>query len=154
MSLFPLWLLLLYYNWYLMTQDSTFPKWMTYCLRAAAVYNIIWGAWCILLPDHFFNLVGMELLNHSMVWQGMGMVIGVYGLGYWWASYNPMKHWPIIAVGALGKIFGPIGFFMNYFQDLVPFSFFYTLITNDLIWWIPFFLILKRVHRNHKWKLI
>jgi len=34
----------------------------------------------------------MEPMRHPMVWQGMGMVIGVYDLGYWWASYDPMQH--------------------------------------------------------------
>jgi hypothetical protein len=129
------------------------PKWMTNVLRAAAIYNLIWGAWVILFPDSFFELVGMATLNHPMVWQGMGMVIGVYGLGYWWASYNPLKHWPIIAVGFMGKIFGPLGFIMNYAQNNVPFSFSYTLISNDLIWWIPFGLILWNVHKQYKWAL-
>ncbi|MFQ3213114.1 MAG: small multidrug resistance pump [Marivirga sp.] len=122
-------------------------------LKAAAIYNIIWGAWVVLFPQHFFEFVGMQALNHPMVWQGMGMVIGVYGLGYWWAAANPMVHWPIIAVGFLGKLFGPIGFFYNYLNGQVPFDFFYTLITNDLIWWVPFFLILKSVHYDKKWSL-
>jgi hypothetical protein len=122
-------------------------------LKIAAIYNILWGAWVVLFPQHFFELVGMERLNHPMVWQGMGMVIGVYGLGYWWASYNPLRHWPIIMVGFLGKIFGPIGFLFNYLQAKVPFEFIYTLFTNDFIWWVPFFLILKDVHVKTNWKL-
>lgn len=126
---------------------------MKLTLKLAAFYNIIWGAWVILFPNHFFLLVGMEPLNHPLVWQGMGMVIGVYGIGYWWASYNPLRHWPIVAVGFLGKIFGPIGFFINYYNDLVPFEFIYTLITNDFIWWIPFFLILRKVHFETNWQL-
>jgi hypothetical protein len=64
-----------------------------------------------------------------------------------------MKHWPIVAVGFLGKIFGPLGFLFDYVQDIVPFEFIFTLITNDFIWWIPFFLILKKVHTDYKWKL-
>ncbi len=123
---------------------------MKLVLRAAAVYNILWGAWVVLFPDHFFNLVGMEPLNHPMVWQGMGMVIGVYGLGYWWASGDPARHWPIVAVGFLGKIFGPLGFAFNYLQGAVPFEFIYTLITNDFIWWVPFFLILKYAYERNK----
>lgn len=122
-------------------------------LKLAAFYNILWGAWVVFFPNHFFNLVGMEPLNHPMVWQGMGMVIGVYGIGYYLASYDPLRHWPIIAVGMLGKIFGPIGFFLNYFKGEVPFEFFYTLITNDFVWWMPFFLILKDVHVKYNWKL-
>ena len=126
---------------------------MTKTLKLAAVYNIVWGAWVVLFPNHFFELVGMQPLNQPMVWQGMGMVIGVYGLGYWWASYDPIHHWPIVAVGFLGKIFGPIGFLFNYIEGNVPFEFFYTLITNDFIWWIPFFAILHEVHIKHQWKL-
>ncbi len=127
---------------------------MSSVLKAAALYNILWGAWVVLLPTSFFDLVGMEAPLHVMIWQGMGMVIGVYGLGYYWAAQDPIKHWPIVAVGFLGKIFGPLGFVMNYVQGNVPFGFFYTLITNDFIWWIPFFLILKRANQVQKIKWI
>ena len=125
---------------------------MSMVMRAAAIYNFIWGAWVIFFPLSFFELTGMEEPIHPMIWQGMGMVIGVYGLGYWWAAANPVKHWPIVAVGFLGKIFGPIGFVFNYLKGDVPAAFAYTLITNDLIWWIPFFLILNEA-RKKQWAL-
>lgn len=127
-------------------KQSTVPNWMKLTMKIAAVYNILWGAWAVLFPLHFFELTGMAEPVHPMIWQGMGMVIGVYGLGYWWSSYDPIRHWPIIAVGFLGKIFGPIGFVFNYLQGIVPAEFGFTLITNDLVWWIPFFLILKAAH--------
>ena len=106
---------------------------MSLTLKVAAIYNLQWGIWVVLFPNHFFELVGMTLPIHPMIWQGMGMVIGVYGLGYWWAAQNPTIHWPIVAVGLLGKIFGPVGFFLNYFSGNVPFEFIYTLFTNDFI---------------------
>lgn len=126
---------------------------MKLTLKLAAIYNLLWGAWVVIFPDHFFKLVDMELPTQPMIWQGMGMVIGVFGLGYWWASFDPLRHWPIVAVGFLGKIFGPLGFVFNYLEGKVPFEFFYTLITNDFIWWIPFFFILKKVHQSYNWKL-
>ena len=134
-------------------KKTDYPNWMSTTLKAAAVYNILWGAWVVLWPQHFFSLTGMTPLNHPMIWQGMGMVIGVYGLGYYWASFNPLRHWPIVAVGFLGKLMGPAGFVLNYFTGQAPGAFGYTLITNDLIWWIPFFLILKQVHTKTKWAL-
>lgn len=120
---------------------------MSVALKAAAIYNILWGAWVILFPFHFFDLVGMESPRHAMIWQGMGMVIGVYGLGYWWASFDPVWHWLIGAVGFLGKIFGPIGFIYNFLLNAVPAAFAYTLISNDFIWWLPFFLILRKAYQ-------
>lgn len=125
-------------------------RFMKLTLKLAAVYNLLWGAWVVFFPQHFFTLVGMEAINHPMVWQGMGMVIGVYGLGYWWASSDPIRHWPIVAVGFLGKIFGPIGFVVNYLNGDAPGAFGYMLITNDLIWWMPFFIILKNAYNAHQ----
>ncbi len=127
---------------------------MSIVLKVAAIYNLLWGAWVVLFPNHFFELVGMEPPLHTMIWQGMGMVIGVYGLGYWWAAQDPLVHWPIVMVGFLGKLFGPIGFFFNYAQGNVSFDFFYTLLTNDFLWWIPFFLILRKSYRAGKIKWI
>ena len=113
-------------------------KWHSNVLKAAAVYNLIWGAWVILFPQHFFDLLNMEPINHPMIWQGMGMVIGVYGLGYWWASRDPYQHWPIVAAGLLGKLFGPAGYVFNLMTSDIDPAFGWTLLTNDLIWWYPF----------------
>lgn len=125
------------------TDTQISPRsWLTITLKIAAVYNILWGTWQILAPQHFFRIAGMEPTNYPMIWQGMGMVIGVYGLAYWWASFDYIRHWPIVAVGFLGKIFGPAGFVMNYLQGTAPLGFGYTLPTNDLLWWIPFGLML------------
>lgn len=123
---------------------------MKLTLRLAAIYNLIWGAWVILFPQQFFDLTGMEPINHPTVWQGMGMVIGVYGFGYWWAASDPFRHWPIVVVGFLGKVFGPIGFVFNYFMGEFPGQFGYMLITNDLVWWIPFGTILYNTWKHYR----
>lgn len=122
---------------------------MAWVLKAAAIYNVLWGAWCIFFPQHFFEVLDMEAINHPMVWQGMGMVIGVYGVGYFIASYDPVRHWAIILVGLLGKLFGPLGFVYNYLTGQVGLNFGATLITNDLIWWIPFYLMLRLAYRSY-----
>jgi hypothetical protein len=36
---------------------------MKLTLKLAAIYNILWGAWVVLFPNHFFLLVAMEPLN-------------------------------------------------------------------------------------------
>lgn len=71
------------------------------------------------------------------------MIVGVYGIGYWVAASDPQRHWPIVLVGFLGKIFGPIGFLDAYMAGVFNLKFGLTIITNDLIWWIPFYLILR-----------
>jgi hypothetical protein len=72
------------------------------------------------------------------------MIVGVYGLGYWIAARDPGQHWPIVLVGFLGKVFGPIGFIQAVMNGVFPFRFIWIIVFNDLIWWVPFFLILKK----------
>lgn len=124
------------------------PGWMTACLRAAALYNLAWGAWVVLFPKHFWSLVGMPSPEYLFLWQCIGMIVGVYGIGYWCASGDVARHWPIVLVGFLGKVFGPIGFVQAHFIDgAVPLRFGWTLITNDLIWWVPFGAMLVFAYR-------
>jgi small multidrug resistance pump len=124
---------------------------MRTALRLAAGYNVLWGAWCILFPAHFWSLLGMDQPNYPFLWQCIGMIVGVYGVGYWIAGNAPAIHWPIVLVGLLGKIFGPIGFIQAHFIDgAVPLRFGITLLTNDLVWWIPFALILHHAYTTHR----
>lgn len=86
-----------------------------------------------------------------VVWQCVGMIVGVYGVGYWVAAKDCYRHWPIVLVGLLGKLFGPIGFVDAVLvRGILPASFGYTIITNDLIWWIPFTLMLVGARRAHR----
>jgi len=123
--------------------------WMRRWLLAAGLYNLAWGAFVVLLPDALFRIVGMEPLAGPGrgIWQCLGMVIGVYGIGYLCASRDPLRHWPIVMVGLMGKVFGPIGFALALAQDALPLSMGKTLLTNDLVWWIPFALILRDARR-------
>jgi len=52
-------------------------------------------------------------------------------------------------VGLLGKVLGPIGFLHAALSGQMPWTFGWINVTNDLIWWLPFFLILRRVWRDH-----
>ncbi len=124
-------------------------RWMRITLLAAAAYNVIWGAWVVFFPEMAFRWAGMEPPRYPELWQAIGMVVGVYGLGYAIAAFNPLVHWPIVLVGLLGKIFGPVGFLYGVHAGHFPWIAWVTIITNDLIWWIPFGLILHRAYQDH-----
>lgn len=120
------------------------PLWMTYALLAAAVYNVMWGGLVVLFPNLFFDLLGIVVDTLTLpIWQAVGMIVGVYGVGYAIAAFAPYTHWPIVLVGFLGKLFGPIGFVLAASSGQIPWVFGVNNLTNDLIWWIPFFLILR-----------
>lgn len=129
---------------------SNAPSWMKVWLKAAAIYNVFWGTSVVLFPSWQFDLLGMDLPRYPGFWQCVGMIVGVYGLGYWWAARDPFTHWPIVAVGLLGKIFGPIGFSEALFSGKLPLGFGVNIIFNDLIWWPSFLMIMMGSFKNAK----
>lgn len=124
------------------------PSFLRLTLLIAGVYNILWGASVVLFPNWFFTVFGMSLPVYPSIWQCVGMIVGVYGVGYILAAKDPYRHWIIVLVGFLGKIFGPIGFVYAVYAGVFPASSFITIVTNDLIWWIPFGMILYGALRN------
>lgn len=122
---------------------------MQHWLKAAALYNILWGAWVVLFPSHFFLLAGLSIPEYIHIWQGVGMIVGVYGVGYGIAAYNPYRHWPVLLVGFLGKLFGPVGIIYYVLRGEMSPAFLYINIANDIIWLIPFGIILYRAAHHH-----
>jgi len=125
------------------------PAWMGQVLRLAGVYNLAWGLSVVLYPSAFFQWAGMELPRYPQIWQCVGMIVGVFGVGYLIASSHPLRHWPIVWVGLLGKICGPAGFAWAAICDTLPWSWGLLIIFNDLFWWLPFTAILYRAWRTH-----
>lgn len=113
--------------------------WLNKWMLAAAFYNIGWGFWVVIFPDQAFRLFGMETPSYLFIWQSVGMIVGVYGIGYYFAAANLVRFYPLLLVGTVGKIFGPIGFVQHYFLGNIPLEFGTLLIFNDLIWWPSFF---------------
>jgi hypothetical protein len=106
-----------------------------------------WQAFAVLFPGAIFRWLEMPEPNYPQFWQCIGMIVGVYGIGYAIAAFDPARHWPIVLVGFLGKVFGPLGMAQALWTGQLPWGFALNCVTNDLVWWVPFFLILK-----HAWE--
>ena len=78
------------------------------------------------------------------------MVVGVCGVGYALAARDPYRHWPIVLVGLLGKLLGPVGFLHTAARGDWPWALGWLNVTNDLIWLVPFTLILRGAYRDSR----
>ena len=127
------------------------PSWIQPLLVTAGIYNISWGIAVIAFPGWMFTRMGLEAPLYPAIWQCVGMIVGVYGIGYLVASRDPYRHWPIVLVGLLGKVFGPIGFvYAAVLMKQLPIEFGWVLIPNDLIWWVPFGMILYGAAKHNQ----
>jgi len=114
------------------------PVWVGRVLTAAGIYNLLWGAAVILFPLAIFDLTGIRAPRYPQIWQCVGMIVGVYGVGYLIAARNPCRHWAIVLVGLMGKLFGPVGFLSAALSGAMPWTWGVMIVFNDLIWWLPF----------------
>ena len=129
------------------TEPPAVPAWVPKVLNAAAVYNVVWCLFVVLFPTLPFRLAGMEPPNYPALVQCLGMIVGVYGVGYALAARDPVARWPLVLVGLLGKVFGPIGFVYAASIGEFPWQAGWTIVTNDLVWWLPFAAILLHAAR-------
>ncbi|GGH02176.1 hypothetical protein [Mucilaginibacter phyllosphaerae] len=113
----------------------------------AAIYNIFWGivisAWPQIIlfgnPPTDFLLIILRCV---------GMLVGVYGIAYYFASKDPVAYWPLILVGFIGKVLGPIGsVYYIWLGKLAP-AFFWVNVWNDMIWLLPFGWIIYQALKN------
>lgn len=121
----------------------TIPSWMPLVMRLAGLYNL---GYCLLLtfyPSATFRWLGMPETPDVMI-RCIGMMVGVYALCYWIAGSNPMKYWPLVAVGIVGKTLGPLGFVYGLWSGIFAWQGSIMILFNDVVWWVPFWLIVLR----------
>ena len=115
---------------------------------AAALYNAIWGTLVGLFPDVIFRWIGAPPPNYPALMQCIGMMVGVYAIGYWLIAIDPIRYGPFVYVGLAGKVLGPLGFLWAASQGQLPWSFGWVNVANDLIWLPAFIAFALAVWRN------
>jgi hypothetical protein len=114
-------------------------------LGLAAIYNVGFGLWAGLFPHSFFDLFELDPPRYPGIWQCLGMVVGLYGLVYGYAALRLERGEParvMVAIGLLGKVLGPAGWALAVRSGELPWKTFPLILFNDLLWWIPFSVIL------------
>ena len=114
-------------------------------LLAAGIYNLVWGILSIALPTLQLDILGIPTSDIVIIlWQCIGMIVGVYGIAYIIAATDPNTHWPVVLVGLLGKIFGIMGMLFYIANGTIPVEFGLTCCLNDLFWIPAFASILSK----------
>lgn len=127
------------------------PAWMRITLRLAAVYNAGYALVLALFPQQIFQWLHMPPTPSVMV-RCIGMLVGVYAIGYWVAASHPLRWWPLVLVGIVGKSLGPIGFLICVYTGELPWHAGWMNVTNDLIWLPPFIAIVIAAYQQQGWE--
>ena len=124
------------------------PRWARICLLAASLQCLVWGPFIIFAPVAAAFAYGFSRPpEDGFLWQGMGLVILLYGLGYSVAAVDPYRHYAVVLVGLLAKILGPVGMTWAVAQGQVSARVLLLIPIHDIIWWWPFAVIVLRGRR-------
>ena len=115
---------------------------------AAAMYNALWGSIAAIWPYAMFDAFHIPRPYNSELFQCIGMMVGVYAIGYWLIALDPRRFGAFVWVGLAGKILGPIGFVASALQARIPWTFGWINVTNDLIWLPAFIAFAAKLHRE------
>lgn len=113
----------------------------------AAIYNLLWGAVISVYPQ--LILFGNPPTTYLLILiRCIGMLVGVYGIGYYFCSTDAARYWPLILVGLIGKVLGPAGAICYVALGDMPASFLWLNVFNDMIWIVPFSWVLYQVWKS------
>lgn len=123
-------------------------RWYRVWFYAAALYNLLWGAAVVAFPVPLARLVGVDASGFVPFVQVIGMMVGVYAYGYYLLARDPIRYYGFIWIGIAGKTLGPVGFVAAAAAGDLPWSFGWTCLFNDVIWWPVFWSFAVRAARG------
>ena len=133
-----------------MEPSNAAPKWMARALLFAATCDIVAGGFVVLWPAAPLSSGGLEPPALPEIWQCLGLLIALFGLGYGLAARQPRHHWPVVLVGLLAKILISAGFVWAASRGRLPWELGLPVLVLGPLWWIPFSLILRDAARSHR----
>ena len=119
--------------------------WMTRVLRFVACYNVLAGVGMICFYHEGYKYLGVQKPTLNLPIQLVGILVGLFGVGYWMVAKAPVENRNILRLGfwskALGSIFG------TYYVMVgkLPPVFMAILVVADIGYLPPFYFILRRL---------
>jgi hypothetical protein len=107
--------------------------------RAAAAYNVVWALVVTVFAEPLMETAGIAAGSAGVAFvQVMAMMVGVYAIGYYLMARDPIRYCGFIWIALAGKTLGPLGFLYYASTGVLPWTFGWTCVFNDIIWWPAF----------------
>ncbi len=124
--------------------------WMTFVLRFAGIFNLLVGASMICLYHEGFKLLGVPKPELILPVQLMGILVGLFGVGYLLVAANPVENRNILTLGFLSKAISSAAAlcYLDVFGGPMPWWFAVVVLFADVIYLPPFLVIMQHLYRT------
>ena len=125
--------------------DAPLKPWMNYLLRFAAVFNLIAGISMMFFYHEGYRLLKMPKPEIVLPVQTVGMLVALFGIGYWMVAQAPSENRNVLLLGMLSKACGSILVVYNCADGKLPLAFLPIVFFADMIYVPPFWYIWKSI---------
>lgn len=122
--------------------------WQTTFLRIAGVYNLAWAVLSVVWPEAVVSWLGLRGAESLLLWRFLGMSSGAMGVGYFLASADVKRHWPILLMGFLAKLGSGAALSWTILSGAADSSAWGFVLVDDLLWLGPLGIILHSVYES------
>ena len=130
-----------------MQRESVLRPWMRFVLKFAGVYNVVAGLLMIVAYHEGYRALAIAKPQLVLPIQLVGMMVALFGVGYWIVALHPVENRNILLMGFLSKLLGPLLAMMHVAEGDLPWTILPVLFFADLIYLVPFWIIYRRLRR-------
>jgi hypothetical protein len=121
-------------------------RWMKFVLRFAAVFNVCAGLFMLIGYHETYKIIGMEKPDISFPIQLVGILVGLFGVGYYMVARNPIENRAVLFLGFWSKFLGSCLGTGYVLLEKLPVEFVAVYFFADVIYLPPFYVILRRLY--------
>jgi small multidrug resistance pump len=123
--------------------------WMRYLLWFAGCYNLLVGLNLVVFYHEAFKTLKLfgEKPELMLFVQLVGVLVGLFGVGYIIVARNPVENRNVLLLGLLSKGLGSVLGIGYVALGKLPPEFLVLLFFSDIIYLPPFAVILRRLYR-------
>lgn len=111
-------------------------------LALAGIYCTLFASWVVLWPCESYDWLQIPGPCHSVLMRVIGGFYLIFGLSFFLAARNPIQHWRIVLLCTIKILLVLAAAVFVWWRDLLPTKSIAFLLTDDVIWLVPFLMIL------------
>jgi small multidrug resistance pump len=121
--------------------------WMRYVLWFAGAYNVLLGLNMVARPEGGFEPLGLSPPDLLLFVQLVGLMVGVFGIGYLMVARWPLENRGVLLLGIIGKALVAVLGLAYVALGKVPPIYLLVVLFSDVIYLAPFAVILRHLQR-------
>ncbi len=119
---------------------------MRFVLRFVAFFNVGAGLFMLIGYHETYKIIGMPKPEISFPIQLVGILVGLFGVGYYLVAKNPVENRNVLMLGFWSKFLGSCLGTYYVVRGQLPYQFVGVYFFADVIYLPPFYLIMRRLY--------